>query len=879
MSNPLMYHRVVFLIYQIRKMQDVISRGHDVWANIETGHLSPEKRVTANASKTEIIKYQQGRIMLQSPYDTGKISAKSKVVDTYDSFKKLCQDGLDVLKKGPTVIVLETRGRSNLWAQARKQLDGDSYQKNDESSGVTVIFLNIMDRQNDDIIAFVNIRKIVDEELNGEPRTPPEFKELICHEKGILIADNLLKHLKRIENSFFNRLNGPLYVTLHDLVERWRRHKWEINDHIWDIVLNSGENNGLLFNFHEVFAEETYPKNPYEALSDWDNLKIPRQAQIVYGLNKVHFTMLLIQRVLRYFVHSGLSLSIMGTVFPKYAFGERVDFRNQDACEQGTLPPKWFEEIKWPSCVEERYGECSRVEGIGDPDAVRLEQQKWEKECMEGARGLGEKRKLVVSDVSDDEDGDKAHIKRRMDNNEIRRRAERAIRRLKENSSQATIKEVLGFVGPDPVLFFSIVINGFNNSNYCSLIRHIIDFILTIDWPCNRKEKLVAKLAFDGFFYNSPDFTAFKMINRLKVLNPSPEMLLLYDVNGVLIADYIGLKNEISQRRCLQFLEEYLLMPKVSRQSLLEECPFFARRDMGRYLFHDAKIEFWIRRICGRCNIMPGPTYYRGKRSAFVDSLIESGREGRMSAENAARLVVAHVGDDFHDKRDSIIITARWPKLARLLHKGWNLIGRAPRFVHCDQNLVQDPACRQSLHEKQRDREISYIRSSADFDQMELECASEQTLIVESRPNKNPRCFENDPGFVLFRAPNGRVFGYFPGNLRNEDHRRILEFFSGRTIFTRTTDFIRLYLTQHATDAAWINGAKLAEELTRGRTDDAVASLVWNCRFCGTTREEWFVDPLSEVQENHAAYGINLVSDLFSHVGQDAVLQRVENPL
>ena len=156
----------------------------------------------------------------------------------------------------------------------------------------------------------------------------------------------------------------------------------------------------------------------------------------------------------------------------------------------------------------------------------------------------------------------------------------------KSSGTKATIKEVLGFVGPDPVLFFSIVINGFNNSNYCSLIRHIIDFILTIDWPCNRKEKLVAKLAVDGFFYNSPDFTAFKMINRLKVLNPSPKMLLLYDVNGVLIADYIGLKNEISQRRCLQFLEEYLLMPKVSRQSLLEECPFFARQFIPPLLGH-----------------------------------------------------------------------------------------------------------------------------------------------------------------------------------------------------------------------------------------------------------------------------------------------------
>ena len=365
------------------------------------------------------------------------------------------------------------------------------------------------------------------------------------------------------------------------------------------------------------------------------------------------------------------------------------------------------------------------------------------------------------------------------------------------------------------------------------------------------------------------------MINRLKIKNPSPSMLLLYNVNGIQIADFLALRPHCT-RRALDFLEEYLLLPRDARLLKLESCDFFARRDLGSYLFDDDKIEFWIRRICDRCHLLPGDAYFRGKRPSFVDELIEHGRQGRMSAENAARLVAAHTGQDFHDKRDAVLICVGWPTLARLLHKKWNFYGRAPRLVNCDQNLKEDACCRQSLHVEQRDREITYVRSSADFASMELVCGSEQLIIVESRPNKNPRSFVNDPGFILFRGPGGRIFGYFPSDLSEDDHRQMLDFFSGKTIFTRTVDFVRKYLAKHATSAAWINGALLAEEYAKGRTDDAVASLVWGSRFCGVTREEWFVDPLTEIQESHAAYGINLVNDLFFHVGWDVALDRAE---
>ena len=164
-------------------MRNEINRGPDIWADVETGHLPPDKRWEADRSKAELVERQRQRVMLRSPFDTGKIPVRDKVIEDMESFRSLCRAGLEVVKKGPTVVVMETRGRSNLWVTARKRLDGDDYFKNDESSGVTIILLNIMNRFGEDIIGFVNIKKIINDELNGDPCVCPEFVELISAKK------------------------------------------------------------------------------------------------------------------------------------------------------------------------------------------------------------------------------------------------------------------------------------------------------------------------------------------------------------------------------------------------------------------------------------------------------------------------------------------------------------------------------------------------------------------------------------------------------------------------------------------------------------------------------------------------------------------------
>ena len=104
---------------------------------------------------------------------------------------------------------------------------------------------------------------------------------------------------------------------------------------------------------------------------------------------------------------------------------DRSDFRLQEMLELGVQPPKWYDEFRWPCYLEERYGTASRVEGVEDPDKVREEMVEVDRNRRyANPTGMQGKRKLEVSDVSDDEDADVANRKRRTDNNETMRRGE-----------------------------------------------------------------------------------------------------------------------------------------------------------------------------------------------------------------------------------------------------------------------------------------------------------------------------------------------------------------------------------------------------------------------------------------------------------------------
>ena len=95
-----------------------------------------------------------------------------------------------------------TEGYSNHWVKARKEIDGDKYVKNDESSGVTFITLN------------VNLPSSTQRPSSKDkPNFPLRFYQFLRHERVILIGENI-KQIKRFENSFYKKTDGILYLSL-----------------------------------------------------------------------------------------------------------------------------------------------------------------------------------------------------------------------------------------------------------------------------------------------------------------------------------------------------------------------------------------------------------------------------------------------------------------------------------------------------------------------------------------------------------------------------------------------------------------------------------------------------------------------------------------
>ena len=199
-----------------------IVRQNDVWADVSTRHLHHEDRRYASDLKQKYIRMQQGRKMLRAPYEIGEKDVLSFVIESLQDLNDFLDKAHAAADAQPTVVLMETKGYSNHWVKARKEIDGENYQKNDESSGITIITLNVMVRDGEDMVAFIDAKRIIDRDLGGKPNFPDRFYRFLRHEKIILIGENILKHVKRIENSFYEKTDGILFLSLDNLVRRWR---------------------------------------------------------------------------------------------------------------------------------------------------------------------------------------------------------------------------------------------------------------------------------------------------------------------------------------------------------------------------------------------------------------------------------------------------------------------------------------------------------------------------------------------------------------------------------------------------------------------------------------------------------------------------------
>ena len=852
----------------------------DVWADITSDHLNATEKRVANNSKENLIEKQRNRLMLRAPFESGEIDPKELVIDSLSGLNNFLNRALHVADKSPTVIILETKGASNCWDEMRKDIDGPEYVKNDETAGVTVITMNVSVRNEENMLAFIDAKKIVENDLGGRPNLPRSFLVLLRHKQVMVMGEKVLRHIKRLENSFFKETNKILYTTIQDLTDRYKAHKISaLNLKIWEFESDPNRNEGVINNFHDVFEKETFFRNPYAALADWSGIDEIRESQVLHALNKSYFSGILVEQILRYFESWNMSLSVMGNLYPKCEVGKKIDFRLRDFSQFDIIPPKWFKEQHWP---------CGPVEITGEPDRDRIHDVEYPgDEAMKakskrnpnpppstGKRKHGED----TSEEEDDDDRDQ----RKANENETLQRSAKIVQLLRSNYSVEKINKLMGPDKHDNVLFASNVIQSFGEAKNAKLVKMIYDHYAGM-WPEDRKERLINTLARNGFFRRSGTGSPIQATTHLRINGPSATLFLqMGDVPAKQITEHVARMHPSIQRDVITNLENHLELAIDERKAELQSCEFYVRNESFKYLIDDEKIESLIEKISTTCNIAPGDAFFRHRRAGFIDSIIRLGREGLVSANNAALMISRHVGDDLADKKDAVLMCVRWPKVAEALHGRWGLITTVPQFNHCDRNLLRDIGCRQNFHVEKgawRHKEFCIIRDQRSLDDAITYFSREDLIIVETRANKDPRSFSPLPSFISFRAPGLDLFGFFPHQIDDELKDSLLAFLGNKTLFVRDPEAIRRALNVPKQSFKHVHAGVLAMKYGFGRGNDAMASFVWDRRFCILTRGEWVTDPLTRDQETHLAYELNLLDGLLGKIGLSVVEQSVKSAL
>ena len=860
-------------------IRKVIARS-DEWSEVSTDHLDARRRQEGNEMKELLIGAQKGRTFIRAPYETGECSPRSYVINDIQKFKQYLNEALEMAELKPMTVALETKGSTNLWVKSRKRIDGDEYYKNDESSGVTVILMNILVREGENKPAFIDVKSIVDNDLDGEPSLPDEFYKLLRHRQVMIVGECVAKHIRRIENSFYSRINKILYTTVEDITDRVVRHKREYNKNLYDVHIDPNRNSGFIQNFHEIFPNHTYFKNPYEVLADWSDISELRESQLKHALNKIWFVGLVVEKALSYFAPWNLSFSIMGSLFPNCREEVRVDFRLKNLIDYNEEPPKWYNEILWPCGPMQSIGQgdLSRTAVMGDADQVRLDQEEEEKDRRRShTKSDQRKRKRLTSDVSEDEDADHAHLTKKIAETKTKRRGEKAARYLKLNASRENMDALLKTDDHDDVLFVSTVIQNMGDVAGKKNIKAILDFYgESCRWPGDRKERLVNTLARDGFFSKSKASSPYIAMTHLRIPAPTVTFLLQMNVLGDRIVEYVRQLNQNAVRDIIDGLEAYMALPLDERKIQLESAPFYSRERFYEYLRDDNKVMNWILVICDKCNMAPGDAFFRHRRPGYIHETIESGRQGFISSPNAALMVARHVGDDYDDKKDAVLMAARWPALAESLSSYWGLRHSVRRVSRCDPNLKKDVECRRNFHAEQTETEISFIRDSREIADMKATLAREELLVLTVSENKDPRSFDRNPSLAIFTAPGRDTFAFFPHDLEDDRRDEIYGFLRSKILCLQAPERAKKWLLSQGDTWRIVNLSGLMEKLKLGRATDSFSLHVWGSRFCIINKDEWMMDPLTDSQKYHVAYATNMLVALVGKIGLDVVMQNIK---
>ena len=844
-------------------------RGPDSWANLDSKFLDglPDLKEKALSLKNELIDMQKGRMFVKPDCNEGEQYFEHSFINTKERLNILCDELLELLLQGPQIMILETRGDSELWDRQRQRIDGEEYYRNQESAGVTSFAIRVVRRDNRQPYAFVHIAKIIMEELGGIPTIPEKLELLFNDENAIWIHENISSHFMRLENSFFCKLNGPRYISLSDLVRRWWRYKRDM----FDFPINPYFSAGLIENFHTVFENETFVYDPFECYAPWESCSKVRPSQFLFLSTNAWAAGAICEQVLKDFENWSLQLACMVTIYPRRCESEREDILWLNAYgKPENCPKEWWKERKWPNVAWDKTTACPY--GLGDPDRIRqLQKEEWEERNRSvpiGRRQLKRRRlDRCVADtdvVAPFQKEDEEAVKN------VQIQARKVGKSLHSSMNDDVLSRLLRVDEVHMKDFAMALIKVIPNRG---VIKRVLEFYGT--WPNNRKTRLVEMLVADRYFAGKSVIGLVTLMNHIGLINPEPRLFLLFKTNDGGYIEYFVTLTESAKRNVLVFLSRFLDARMEERIIQLESYPFFQKDLLKSYIRFDEEIITLMESLCKatKQQTCPSRSFFRYRRETFINTLIEHGANARLTVENAVKQAVAYAGHNWHDQCDMVVALSKWKAVALGVKEQTNAWNEVPQIYCHDPNLATEPECRTILHQHQALEAVYVVNDKKSLDWAKKEGEGRNYHYVYILPNKNPRRFTDMPSMVAFKAQESRVFAFFPQQIEPSLLKEIGDYLMSRPMATRNLKTTKAFFRIFGPFPQFIDIIEVCKKEFQGKTNEAICNFVYGHRFCPIAREEWMEPPLTYLQEKHLAYYMEMVDRLIVKIGVVKVMK------
>ena len=843
--------------------------GPDEWAHVDTSHLDgdTEKKSRAVRMKQSLIRLQEDRVMVQNEIHIGSPLIQENYISTTARLNLFCEDVLKQLNDDRKIVFIETWGDSDRWDEERQRIDGESYYKNEESAGVVGICLKVRplkrrDHQEPDLFAYLHVGKIIENEAGGRPILPEKLVSVVTHPKALFVGENVARHLMRLENSFFTTLNNVRYLGLSDLVERYERTKLDS----WDrFFIDPFASHGILGNFHRVFTNETFFKNPFETVADWDTCATMRDQQLAYAFTNLWAMSAIFDEIIEHYESYRMQLSPMCTIFPRQSQHERRDDQHLRMRRGACPPPPWYQESVWPR--GEMRGHPACIYGSGDPKEIRrLQKAEWEEtygSLPEERRRL--KRRCLDGAIDDNQQVDEHRRDieaEKKEKEEMRVFAKSIAHGLHSEMTDQDLAAAVKLGSGDEVWLLAGLMEAVTVK---ALLKRLLDFFGG-RWPSDRKTKLVEALVADGYFKSRKEIGPLSVMNGLALARPHPRLFLLFNHTDEGPANYFATLTDSSRKEILVYLSRYLAAQTEDREVQLEACPFYRKDMKQRCVWVEKDVIALIERLCKAKGDTPSPSYFRKLRPQFVEKLIEHGENGRVTVENAIKQALAFAGDDWRDQADMVTALGKWNAVSAGVKNATGAFPHPPQFYHVDKNLAKAPDCREILHRGQTVDSVVIVDSAGILEEARREMTGDMSY-VHIILNKNPRRLTETPSTVVFKAPGSRIYAVFPQEVDVALYKEVLMFLADADIATRTSKIVKSILRCHNLSARLLDVTAALLKVGAGRKNESIGEWLWGHRFCPITKEDWLSPPLSSLQERHLAYYMDFMEQAVLKIG------------